>query len=104
MAAKIRCGDEVIVLNGRDKGKRGKVIHVLSTGKAVVEGIHLVKKHQKPLPAMNRLGGIVEIESVIDLSNLAVFNTVTNKAERIGFRINNGKKMRFLKSNGQLIE
>lgn len=104
MAAKIRRDDEVIVLTGKDKGKRGKVKNVLSTGKAIVEGINLVKKHQKPVPAMNQLGGIVEKEAAIDLSNLAIFNAAFNKADRVVFNIEDGKKVRAFKSNGETIK
>ncbi|AHF75542.1 50S ribosomal protein L24 [Sodalis praecaptivus] len=104
MAAKIRRDDEVIVLTGKDKGKRGKVKNVLSTGKAIVEGINLVKKHQKPVPAMNQPGGIVEKEAAIDLSNLAIFNAASSKADRVGFKIEDGKKVRVFKSNGETIK
>ncbi|WMQ72999.1 MAG: 50S ribosomal protein L24 [Sodalis sp.] len=103
MAAKIRRDDEVIVLTGKDKGKRGKVKNVLSTGKAIVEGINLVKKHQKPVPAMNQPGGIVKKEAAIDLSNLAILNTTSSKADRVGFKIKDGKKVRVFKSNGETI-
>ena len=103
MAAKIRREDEVIVLTGKDKGKRGKVKSVLSTGKVIVEGINLVKKHQKPVPALNQEGGIVEKEAAINVSNVAIFNPDTGKADRVGFRIENGKKVRFYKSTNKLI-
>lgn len=104
MAAKIRRDDEVIVLTGKDKGKRGKVKNVLSTGKAIVEGINLVKKHQKPVPATNQPGGIVEQEAAIQLSNVAIFNGASNKADRVGFKIEDGKKVRIFKSNGETIK
>ena len=104
MAAKIRRDDEVIVLTGKDKGKRGKVKNVLSTGKAIVEGINLVKKHQKPVPATNQPGGIVEQEAEIQLSNVAIFNAAANKADRVGFKIEDGKKVRIFKSNGETIK
>ena len=90
MAAKIRRDDEVIVLTGKDKGKRGKVKNVLSSGKVIVEGINLVKKHQKPVPALNQPGGI--------------FNAATGKADRVGFRFEDGKKVRFFKSNSETIK
>ncbi|MBT9239458.1 50S ribosomal protein L24, partial [Vibrio splendidus] len=77
MAAKISRNDEVIILAGKDKGKKGKVTKVLTTGKVVVEGINLVKKHQKPVPALGQQGGIVEQEAAIDASNVAVFNAAT---------------------------
>lgn len=92
MAAKIRRNDEVIVLVGKDKGKKGKVTKVLETGKVIVEGINLVKKHQKPVPALGQQGGIVEKEAAIDASNIAIYNEATGKADRIGFRFEEGKK------------
>lgn len=104
MAAKIRRGDEVIVLTGKDKGKKGKVNQVLATGKVIVEGINLVKKHQKPIPAMGVLGGIVEKEAAIDVSNVGIYNAASGKADRVGFRFEEGKKVRFFKSNGETIK
>ena len=104
MAAKIRRDDEVIVLTGQDKGKRGKVKNVLSSGKVIVEGINLVKKHQKPVPALNQPGGIVEKEAAIQVSNVAIFNATTGKADRVGFRFEDGKKVRFFKSNSETIK
>ena len=104
MAAKIRRNDEVIILTGKDKGKKGKVNKVLTTGKAIVEGINLVKKHQKPNSAMGISGGIVEKEAAIDVSNLGLYNTATGKADRVGFRIEDGKKVRFFKSSGESIK
>lgn len=104
MAAKIRRNDEVIVLTGKDKGKKGKVTKVLATGKVIVEGINLVKKHQKPIPQMGVLGGVVEKEAAIDVSNIAIFNAATGKADRVGFRFENDKKVRFFKSNGETIK
>ena len=103
MAAKIRQNDEVIVLTGKDKGKKGKVTKVLNTGKVIVEGINLVKKHEKPVPALNQQGGIVEKEAAIDASNIAIFNSTTGKADRIGFRFEDGKKVRFFKSNNEIV-
>lgn len=104
MAAKIRRGDEIIVLAGKDKGKKGTVSKVLATGKVIVEGINLVKKHQKPIAQMGINGGIVEKEAAIDVSNVALFNTATGKADRVGFRFEDGKKVRFFKSNGETIK
>ncbi|WP_392566409.1 50S ribosomal protein L24 [Utexia brackfieldae] len=103
MAAKIRREDEVIVLTGKDKGKRGKVKSVLSTGKVIVEGINLVKKHQKPQPALNQEGGIVEKEAAMNISNVAIYNSATGKADRVGFKIEDGKKVRFFKSTNETI-
>ncbi|PSW19181.1 50S ribosomal protein L24 [Photobacterium sanctipauli] len=103
MAAKIRRNDEVIVLTGKDKGKKGKVTKVLATGKVIVEGINMVKKHQKPVPAMGVQGGIVEQEAAIDASNVAIVNGEGN-ADRVGFRFEDGKKVRFFKSTGETIK
>ncbi|KMV28587.1 50S ribosomal protein L24 [Photobacterium swingsii] len=103
MAAKIRRNDEIIVLAGKDKGKKGKVTKVLATGKVIVEGINMVKKHQKPVPAMGVQGGIVEQEAAIDASNVAIVNGQGN-ADRVGFRFEDGKKVRFFKSTGETIK
>ncbi|MGB0860008.1 MAG: 50S ribosomal protein L24, partial [Pseudoalteromonas spongiae] len=92
MAAKIRRDDEVIVLAGKDKGKRGKVLSVVTESSRVfVEGVNLIKKHQKPVPQLNQPGGIVEKEASIDVSNVAIFNQETGKADRVGFKIEDGK-------------
>ncbi|MFB6422221.1 MAG: 50S ribosomal protein L24 [Candidatus Malihini olakiniferum] len=104
MAAKIHRNDEVIVLTGKDKGKRGKVKTVLSSRRIFVEGINLVKKHQKPDPSLNRPGGIVKKEAAIHLSNVALFNMATGKADRVGFRFEEGKKVRFFKSTSETIK
>ncbi|WP_026959569.1 MULTISPECIES: 50S ribosomal protein L24 [Aliagarivorans] len=104
MANKIRKGDEVIVLAGKDKGKRGSVTKVLPTGKVFVEGVNLVKKHQKPNPHLGQAGGIIEKEAAIDVSNVALFNSATGKADRVGFRFEDGKKVRFFKSNNELVK
>lgn len=103
MAAKIRQNDEVIVIAGKDKGKRGKVSKVLPTGKVFVEGVNMVKKHQKPVPQLQIEGGIVEQEAALDISNVAIYNAETGKADRVGFRFEDGKKVRFFKSNNELI-
>jgi len=103
MAAKIRRNDTVIIIAGKEKGKQGKVTKVFTTGKVVVEGLNLVKKHQKPIPAMNIQGGIVQKEAPIEVSNVAIFNSTTGKADRVGFRFENDKKVRFFKSNGEII-
>ncbi len=99
MAAKIRRNDEVIVITGKDKGKRGKVKNVLTSGKVIVEGINLVKKHQKPVPALNQPGGIVEKEAAIQVSNVAIFNAATGKADRVGFRFEEGKNYQVIWSS-----
>lgn len=104
MAAKIKRDDEVVVLAGKDKGKRGKVLTVLTEkDRVVVEGVNLVKKHQKPNPALNQAGGIIEKEASIHVSNVAIFNPATEKADRVGFKFEDGKKVRFFKSNNEII-
>jgi len=104
MARKIRRDDEVVVLAGKDKGKQGKVLKVLvAEDRVVVEGANLVKKHQKPNPHMGVAGGIVEKEASLHVSYVAVVNPATGKADRIGFRTEDGKKVRFFKSNGELV-
>ncbi|TRX53110.1 50S ribosomal protein L24 [Thalassomonas sp. M1454] len=104
MASKIRQNDEVVILAGKDKGKSGKITKVLTAeGKVFVEGINLIKKHQKPVPQLQQPGGIVEKEAAIDVSNVAIKNPATGKADRVGFRIEDGKKVRFFKSNNELV-
>lgn len=104
MARKIRRDDEVVVLAGKDKGKQGKVLKVLvAEDRLVVEGVNLVKKHQKPNPHMGVAGGIVEKEASIHVSNVAIVNPATGKADRVGFRVEGEKKVRFFKSNGELV-
>ena len=101
--AKIKSGDEVVVLAGKDKGKRGKVQRVLGD-RLVVEGVQLVKKHQRPNPQTNAPGGIVEQAAPIHVSNVAIFNGETGKADRIGYKVEDGKKVRVFKSNGARID
>ncbi|PCJ94285.1 MAG: 50S ribosomal protein L24 [Porticoccaceae bacterium] len=102
---KIRRDDDVIVIAGRDKGKRGKVLQVLSDGRLLVSGIQIIKKHQKPNPQMGVPGGIVEKEAPIDASNLAIFNPESSKGDRVGFKLSDdGKKIRVFKSNGQAVD
>ena len=104
MASKIRRDDEVIVLAGKDKGKRGKVLSVVTeSGRVFVEGVNLIKKHQKPVPQLQQPGGIVEKEASIDVSNVAIFNQETGKADRVGFKFEDGTKVRIFKSTGQTI-
>ncbi|RCU43259.1 MULTISPECIES: 50S ribosomal protein L24 [Corallincola] len=103
MAAKIRKNDEVIVLAGKDKGKRGKVTSVLASGKVIVEGVNLIKKHQKPNPQLQVQGGIVEKEAAIDVSNVGIYNAATGKADRVGFKVEDGKKVRVFKSSNEVI-
>ncbi|MEM6485006.1 MAG: 50S ribosomal protein L24 [Pseudomonadota bacterium] len=101
---KIRRDDEVIVIAGKDKGKRGKVRTIVDDQRVVVAGVNMIKKHTKPNPQAGVQGGIVEKEAPIQVSNVAIFNSETSKADRVGFRFEDGKKVRFYKSNGALLE
>ena len=102
---KIRKGDEVVVLTGKDKGKRGAVLRVLVEDAAVlVEGINKVKKHQKPNPMKNQTGGIVDMEVPIHVSNVGLYKSATQKADRVGFKEVDGRKVRYFKSNGEVID
>lgn len=102
---KIRKNDEVLVIAGRDKGKRGKVVRVQADGKLVVSGINMVKRHTKPNPMLGTAGGIVEKEAPIQASNVAIFNSATNKADRVGFKIlEDGKKVRIFKSTNEVVD
>ena len=104
MARKIRRDDEVVVLAGKDKGKHGKVLKVLvEDDRLIIEGVNLVKKHQKPNPQLNVPGGIIDKEAAIHVSNVAIVNPATGKADRVGFRDEDEKKVRFFKSNGELV-
>ena len=101
---KIRKGDDVIVTTGKDKGKRGSVLRILE-GKVLVEGANKVKKHQKPNPLKGTAGGIVEMEAPIAISNVALFNPGTKKADRVGVKtLEDGRRVRFFKSNGEVID
>ena len=101
---KIRKGDEVVVTAGRDKGRRGTVVKVLED-RVVIEGINMVKRHTKPNPQRNVQGGIVEKETSIDLSNVALWNPVTKKGDRVGIRtLADGRKVRFFKSNKETVD
>ena len=101
--AKIRRDDEVVVLAGRDRGRRGKVVKILPDGRLIVSGIHMVKRHTKPNPAINNPGGIVDKEAPIQSSNVAIFNVETGKGDRVGFIVKDGVKSRVYKSDGRII-
>jgi large subunit ribosomal protein L24 len=102
---KIRKGDQVIVLSGRDKGRHGAVLDVLPGDRVVVESINVVKRHQKPNPQAGRQGGILEKTMPLPLSKVAIFNPASKKADRIGFKtLTDGKKVRFFKSNGEMLD
>src|SRR5215470_1898712 len=105
MARKIRKGDQVIVLSGRDKGRHGAVLQVLPDDQVVVESINMVKRHQKPNPQAGRQGGILEKAMPMPLSKVAILNPGSQKADRIGFKtLTDGKKVRFFKSNGEMLD
>ncbi len=103
--ARIHKGDRVVVLAGKDKGKRGNVLSVLDDGGVVVEGVNRVKKHQKPNPMRNVPGGIVEKEMPVDISNVALFNPATGKGDRVGYKIlDDGRKVRVFRSSGEMVD
>ncbi len=101
---KIKRDDEVVVLAGKDKGKRGKVRRVLDNNKLIVSGVNMMKKHTRPNPQAGVAGGIVESEAPIQVSNVAIFNPETSKADRVGFKTEGDKKVRVFKSNGEAID
>jgi large subunit ribosomal protein L24 len=101
---KIRRDDEVIILAGKDKGKRGKVRKVLDDNKLIVSGVNIIKKHTKPNPQAGVAGGIVEKEAPIQVSNVAIFNSVGNKADRVGIKVEGDRKFRVFKSSGEAID
>jgi large subunit ribosomal protein L24 len=101
---KIKKNDDVIVIAGKDKGSRGNVLNVLDNDRVLVAGINKVKKHQKPNPVKGTSGGIVEIEKPIHISNIAIYNAATKKADRVGVKqLEDGRKVRVFKSNGEVI-
>jgi len=102
---KIRKGDHVIVLSGRDKGRRGAVVEVLDGDRVIVEGINRVKRHTKGNPQANKQGGIIEKELPLALSKVAIWNPGSKKGDRVGIKtLNDGKKVRFFKSNGEMLD
>ncbi len=101
---KIRKGDEVVVITGKDKGKRGTVVLRLDAEHVVVEGVNRAKKHVKPNPIKGVAGGIVDKDMPIHISNVALFNPATKKADRVGIKsLEDGRKVRVFKSNGELV-
>ena len=102
---KIKKGDTVAVLTGRDRGKRGTVVRVYADDRVVVEGINLVKRHTRPNPQAGIAGGIVEKEAPLQISNVALYNPMTRKPDRVGIRVlEDGRKVRFFKSNGEVVD
>ena len=101
---KIKKGDSVVVIAGRDKGKRGTVEAIVDDGHVLVTGVNQAKRHTRPNPMKSQPGGIVAKTMPIDVSNIAIWNPVTQKADRVGMRVlEDGRKVRFFKSNGELI-
>jgi large subunit ribosomal protein L24 len=102
---RIKKGDRVAVISGRDKGRQGTVIGVLADGRVLIENVNMVKKHQKPNPQKNLQGGIVQKEAPIHASNVLPLNPATKKGGRIGVRtLEDGRKVRFFKSNGEVLD
>ena len=102
---RIRRGDEVIVIAGKDKGRRGNVLRVVSDKRLLVDGVNVVKRHTRPDPGRNQPGGIIDKEAAVDVSNVMLFNPQTSKGDRVGFRtLEDGRKVRFYKSTGEVID
>jgi large subunit ribosomal protein L24 len=102
---RIRKGDEVVVITGRDKGKRGTVLRRVNADYLVVEGVNRVKKHQRPNPMKGVTGGIVDKDMPVHVSNIALFNPATQKADRVSFKqLQDGRKVRVFKSNGEQVD
>ena len=102
---RIKKGDQVVVVAGKDKGRRGNVLRVEPTGRVVVENLNVAHKHQRPNPQKGVAGGIVEQERSLDPSNVMLFNPTTQKADRVGFRrLADGRKVRFFKGNGEVVD
>jgi large subunit ribosomal protein L24 len=102
---KIRKGDDVVVITGKDRGKRGTVLRMIDAEHVLVEGANRVKKHQRPNPMKGVQGGITEKEMPLHISNVALFNPATKKADRVGFRkLEDGRRVRFFKSNGEVVD
>jgi large subunit ribosomal protein L24 len=103
--SKIKKGDQVVVLSGRDKGRQGQVLQVLPSGHVIVENLNKVKKHQKPNQQQNVPGGIIEKEMPLAISKVAIWNVGAKSADRIGYKtLANGKKVRIFRSNGEVLD
>ena len=102
---KIKKGDDVIVLAGKDKGKRGNVLRILDNGRVMVDGINIVKKHVRPNPQAGEQGGIVEQEAAMDISNIALYDSASGKASRVGIKVlEDGKKVRVYRTSGEMVD
>ena len=103
--SKIRKGDDGLVLSGRDKGKRGTVLQILENNRILVDNVNVIKKHVKPNPNRGETGGIIEKEAPIQISNVAIFNPNSNKADRVGYKVlEDGRKVRVFKSDGEVAD
>ena len=101
---KIKKGDNVVVITGKDKGKRGTVLRVIDDNHVLIEGANRVRKHQKPNPMKGTTGGIVDKEMPINVSNIAIFNPTTQKADRVGVKqLDDGRRVRIYRSNGEML-
>ncbi len=102
---KIKKGDDVIVLTGKDRGKRGTVLKIVDAEHVLVEGANKVKKHQRPNPMKGLSGGIIDKEMPLHVSNVGLFNAATKKADRVGIKVlEDGRRVRFYKSNGEVVD
>lgn len=102
---RIKKGDEVIVIAGKDKGRRGSVLQVFGDEKVLVENVNVARKHQRPNPNAGVPGGIIEKELPLDISNVMLFNPATEKGDRVGVkRLEDGRKVRYFKSNGEVVD
>jgi large subunit ribosomal protein L24 len=102
---KIRKGDQVVILTGKDRGKQGSVLRVIDDEKVVVENVNMAKRHVKANPMRGEAGGILDKEMPLDISNVAIFNPITHKADRVGFKsLEDGRKVRVFKSNGEVVD
>jgi len=103
--SKLRKGDDVVVLSGRDKGKRGTVLQIIENKRILVDNVNVIKKHVKPNPNRGETGGIIEREAPIQISTVALFNPNTNKADRVGYKVlEDGRKVRVFKSDGEVAD
>ena len=102
---RLRKGDQVVVISGKDKGRQGTVLKVMADDQVLVESINMVKKHTKPNPMQGVEGGIVDKEMPLHVSNVMLFNPVSNKGDRVGFKVlEDGRKVRYFKSNGEVVD
>lgn len=102
---RVRIGDEVVITVGRSKGKRGKVLRMLGRDRVIVENANMLKRHTRGNPAASKPGGIIEKEGSIHISNVMLYNSITDKADRIGFKkLEDGRKVRYFKSNGETVD